>query len=68
MVFATTRVDPRDHQLSEVSQAEKHKYQMISLIGGILKKKRGTNDLIYKSEIDRHRKQTMVTKRERGEG
>ena len=31
---------------SEVSQTEKDKYHMISLIGGIYKK-RGTNELIY---------------------
>ena len=36
--------------LSEVSQIEKDKYHMISLICGI--QKRGTNELIYKTEIE----------------
>ena len=41
---------PRVVILSEVSQTEKDKYQMISLICGILKN--DTNELIYKTEID----------------
>ena len=36
--------------LSEVSQPEKDKYHMISLICGILKN--DINELIYKTEID----------------
>ena len=36
--------------LSEVSQTEKDKYHMILLICGIHKK--GTNELIYKTEIE----------------
>ena len=36
--------------LSEVSQTEKDKYRMILLICGILKN--GTNELIYKTEIE----------------
>ena len=36
--------------LSEVSQTEKDKYRMISLIRGILKN--GTNEPIYKTEIE----------------
>ena len=37
--------------LSEVSQTEKDKYHMISLICGILQKN-DTNELFYKTEID----------------
>jgi len=37
---------------SEVNQTEKNKYHMISLICGIKKKRKDTNDLIYKTEID----------------
>ena len=36
--------------LSEVSQTEKDKYCMISLVCGILKN--GTNELIYRTEIE----------------
>ena len=36
--------------LSEVSQTEKDKYRIISLICGI--SKNNTNELIYKTEID----------------
>ena len=39
--------------LSEVSQTEKDEYHMILLIRGIQKKKKkGTNELIYKTETD----------------
>ena len=38
--------------LNEVSQAEKDKYHMISLICRILKN--DTNELIYKTETDPH--------------
>ena len=48
MPFATTWMDLEIVILSEVSQTEKDKYH-ISLICGILKK--GTNELIYKTEI-----------------
>ena len=37
--------------LSEVSQTQKDKYHMISLICGIFKKK-GTNELIYNTEVE----------------
>ena len=40
----------REIILSEVSQTEKDKYHMISLICGILKS--DTNELIYKTKID----------------
>ena len=39
--------------LSEISQREKDKYHIISLICGILKN--GTNELIYKTEIESQR-------------
>ena len=50
MPFAATWMDPEIVILSEVSQTEKDKYHMISLICGILKK--GANELIYKTEIE----------------
>ena len=56
MPFAATWVDLETIILSEVSQKEKDKYHMISLICGILKN--DTNELIYKTEKNSHRKQT----------
>ena len=51
MPFAATWMDVEIIILSEVSQTEKDKY-MISLLCGILKKKKkDTNELIYKTEI-----------------
>lgn len=39
--------------LSEVSQTRKNKYYVITLICGIQKKKKmGTSELIYKTEVD----------------
>ena len=38
--------------LSEVIQAEKDKHHKILLICGILKKKNGTNEPIYKTEME----------------
>ena len=38
--------------LSEVSQTEKDKCHMVSLICGIQKKKKNANELIYNTEID----------------
>ena len=52
-LFAVAWMDPRALEiviLSEVSQIEKDKYQMISLICGI--EKHGTNESIYKTEIE----------------
>ena len=49
MLFAATWVD-LEIVLSEVGQMDKDKCHMISLICGIFKK--GTNELIYKTEID----------------
>ena len=48
--FAATWIDLEIVIFSEVSQPEKDKYHMISLICGILKN--DTNKLIYKTEID----------------
>ena len=48
--FAATWTDLQIITLSEVSQTEKDKYQMISLICGI--QKTDINELIYKREID----------------
>ena len=50
MPSAATWMDLEIVILSEVSQTEKDKYHMISLICGI-KKTKGTNELIYKTEI-----------------
>ena len=51
MPFAATWIDLEMIILSEVSQTEKDKYHMISLICGILKKKKSdTNEFIYKTE------------------
>ena len=57
MPFSATWMDLEIVILSEVSQTENDQYHVISLICGILKN--GTNDLIYKTEIEhRCRKQT----------
>ena len=48
--FAATWMDLEILILSEVSQTEKDKYHIISLICGILKN--GTSELIYKTEIE----------------
>ena len=50
MPFAATRMHLEIIVLSEVSQTEKDKYHVISLICGILKN--DTNELIYKTEIN----------------
>ena len=41
---------PRDYH-AKWSKSEKEKYHMISLICGILKKKKGSIELTYKAEI-----------------
>ena len=46
--------------LSEIRQPEKDKYHMISLRCGILKKKKDTNELIYKTEIDPQTEKTNL--------
>ena len=50
MSLAATRMGLDIVILSEVSQTEKDNYHMISLICGILKN--GTNEFIYKTEIE----------------
>ena len=50
MPFAETWIDLETVIQSEISQKEKNKYHMISLICGI--QKHGTNELIYKAEIE----------------
>ena len=50
MPLAATWMDLEMIILSEVSQTEKDKYHMISLLCGILKT--DTNELIYKTERD----------------
>ena len=50
MPFAVTWIDLEMMILSEISQTEKDKYHMISLICGIYKN--DTNEFIYKTEID----------------
>ena len=53
MPFAATWMDLKMIILNEVSQAEKDKYLTISLLRGILKKKKKiTDELIYKTETD----------------
>ena len=47
--FATIWIDPEGIMLSEISQTEKDKYHMISFIWNL---KNGTNELIYKTEIE----------------
>ena len=51
MPFAATWMDLEIIILGEISQREKDKYRMISLICWSLKKT-DTNDLIYKTETD----------------
>ena len=59
MPFAATWMELEIIILSEISQTEKDKYHMISHICEILKKKKDTNELIYRTETDhRQRKQT----------
>ena len=52
MSFAATWVDLEMVLLSEKSQTEKEKYPYDSTYMWTLKKKRNTNELIYKTEID----------------
>ena len=52
--------------LSEVSQIEEDKYHMISLVCGNLKY--DTNEFIYKTETDSHRKKTYGYQSGKGVG
>ena len=56
--FETTWMDLEIIILSEVSQTEKDKYHMVSLISGIFKN--DTNELIYKTEIGSQTKKTNL--------
>ena len=67
MPFAATQMDLEIIILSEVSQTEKDKYHMISLVYGILKV--NTMKLFSKQkQTHRLRKQTYGYQRGRGEG
>ena len=68
MPFKATWMDLEMIIQSEVSQTEKDKYYMISLICGILKN--DTNKLIYKTEIDSQTQKTnlWLPKGKGGEG
>ena len=44
---------------SEVSLTEKDKYRMILFTCGILKKKKDTNELIYKTERPTHKENKL---------
>ena len=50
MSFAATWTDPEIIILSEINQTQKDKYDMTSLMCGILKQ--GTNEHIYKTDVD----------------
>ena len=65
MPFAATRVDLEIITLSEVSQTDKGKYQYHMIITYMWNLS-DTNELIYKAETYRHRKQTYVYQRENG--
>ena len=60
LAFAATWIDLEIITLSEISQKEKDKYHMISLIGKILK------DNTNEPELSPERKQTYGPKEERG--
>ena len=66
MPFAATWMDLEIIMLSEVSQAEKEKYHMISLICGT--QKNDTNEIIYKTETDSQtQKNFWLTKGKEGD-
>ena len=58
MPSAATWMDREIVILSKVSQTEKDKYHMLSLTCGILKN--GTNELIYKTEIESQMQKTIL--------
>ena len=65
IAVCSTMERPRDYH-SKWSKSEKDKYHMISFICGVLKS--DTNELIYKIETHRHRKQTYDYQRQKGGG
>ena len=54
--FAAKWMDLEDIMLNEISQKEKDKYHTVSPVCGI--KKNGTNELIYKTEIESQMQKT----------
>ena len=56
--FAETWMDPETVIESEVSQKEKNKYRIISLISGI--QTNGTDELICKAEIETQMQRTNI--------
>ena len=52
MPFAATCLDIEIIIISEVSQTEKDKYHGVTDMWNLKKKKKGINELIYKTEID----------------
>ena len=61
MSFAAIQIDTEIIIASEISQKEKDKYQMISLICGNLKKLRQMNIHTKQKQTYRHRKKLTVT-------
>ena len=64
--LAATGMQLEIMMLSEVSQKEKDKYHMMSLIHGILKNE--TNEFIYGTETDSDFKHKLTVTREKGGG
>ena len=64
--FAETWIDPETVIQSEVSQKEKNKHRIISLICGI--QKNGTDELIGKAEIESQMQRTNLWLPRRGRG
>ena len=64
--YAPTWMDLEIIILSEVSQTEKDKYHMLSLICGILKN--DTNGLTYKTGTDSDLENELMVTREKGWG
>ena len=62
--FVATRMNLEMIIPSEVNQTEKDKYHMILLLCGLLRKK-DTNELIYKTDVEN---KLIVTKGGRGRG
>ena len=62
---AATWMDLEIITLNELSQTEKDKYYIISLICGIKKKKKPAQVNLYAKQTHRHRKQTYGYQRQR---